>query len=297
MLKLRILMKKWPKNIGGIIWIVMILLLLMFIKVDRKSLVSVLGLPNHMTYADFFLVLWFFYPSFIGNANSQGLEDRYSILIRLYDQNSAGSFYKHFNGKQFSSLGYNGSIELSQSFPGSSAEQLSCPVCLGLCASIEGTSPARLADWLGLDSFKGVNWQASKQGFRSGIPTGSFIALNMEFFSPMSIARLVGNVMLSTPSLPKLVRGSMSQELYLLILNQLYDEVRTRKYHQLFHPKQLISGRKMLPTISQRALYRRKFEFLGLMRDFGRAYCQAGKVSQAKIALGVAVKTLGLYKE
>ncbi|KAL6528956.1 alpha-tubulin [Orobanche minor] len=228
MLKLRILMKKWPKNIGGIIWIVMILLLLMFVKVDRKSLVSVLGLPNHMTYADFFLVLWFFYPSFIGNANSQGLEDRYSILIRLYDQNSAG---------------------------------------------------------------------CKQAGIQVGNSYWELYCLEHGILQPDAIARLVGNVMLSTPSLPKLVRGSMSQELYLLILNQLYDEVRTRKYHQLFHPKQLISGRKMLPTISQRALYRRKFEFLGLMRDFGRAYCQAGKVSQGKIALGVAVKTLGLYKE
>ncbi|KAL6580545.1 alpha-tubulin [Orobanche minor] len=66
----------------------------------------------------------------------------------------------------------------------------------------------------------------------------------MEFFSPRSIPRLVGNMMLSTPSLAKLVRGSMSQELYLLILNQLYDEVRTRKYRQLFHPEQLISGKE-----------------------------------------------------
>ncbi|KAL6537638.1 BRAP2 RING ZnF UBP domain-containing protein 2 [Orobanche minor] len=113
--------------------------------VDRKPLVSVLGVPNHMTYADFCQ----FCGSFIHHllemriVRTEGLEDRYSILIRLDDQNSADSFYKHFNGKHFSSLEeetchmfftvdiqYTGSIELSQSSPGSSAEQPSCPVCL-----------------------------------------------------------------------------------------------------------------------------------------------------------------------
>ncbi|KAL6528132.1 hypothetical protein OROHE_015082 [Orobanche hederae] len=109
-------------------------------RVDRKPLVSVLGVPNHMT-CRFLSVLWFFYPSLVGNANSQ---DRYSILIRLDDQYSVDSFYKHFNGKHFSSpeeetchmfftvdIQYTGSIELSQSSPGSSAEQPSSPVCLG----------------------------------------------------------------------------------------------------------------------------------------------------------------------
>ncbi|KAL6580544.1 tubulin [Orobanche minor] len=104
-------------------------------------------------------------------------------------------------------------------------------------------------------------------------------------------------MMLSTPSLAKLVRESMSQELYLLILNQLYDEVRTRKYRQLFHPEQLISGKEDAANNFAEVTIPQKFEILGLMRDFGRVYCQAGKVSQGKFALGVAVKTLGLYKE
>ncbi|XP_073135464.1 BRAP2 RING ZnF UBP domain-containing protein 2 [Henckelia pumila] len=112
---------------------------------DRKPLVCVLGVPNHMTYSDFCK----FCGSFIQHmlemrtVRTEGLEDRYSILIRLDDQNSADSFYKHFNGKCFSSLEeeachvyftadiqYTGSIEHSQPSTGSSGEQPSCPVCL-----------------------------------------------------------------------------------------------------------------------------------------------------------------------
>ncbi|KAG8388250.1 hypothetical protein BUALT_Bualt02G0106200 [Buddleja alternifolia] len=113
--------------------------------VERKPLVCVLGVPNHMTYADFCQ----FCGSFIQHmlemriVRTEGLEDRYSILIRLDDQNSADSFYKHFNGKCFSSLEeeschvfftvdiqYTESIEHSQPSHASSMEQPSCPVCL-----------------------------------------------------------------------------------------------------------------------------------------------------------------------
>ncbi|PIN18675.1 Cytoplasmic Zn-finger protein BRAP2 (BRCA1 associated protein) [Handroanthus impetiginosus] len=113
--------------------------------VERKPLICVLGVPNHMTYADFCQ----FCGSFIQHmlemriVRTEGLEDHYSILIRLDDQNSADSFYKHFNGKRFSSLEeeschvfftvdiqYTGSIEHSQPTPASSMEQPSCPVCL-----------------------------------------------------------------------------------------------------------------------------------------------------------------------
>ncbi|XP_011082084.1 BRCA1-associated protein [Sesamum indicum] len=113
--------------------------------VERKPLISVLGVPNHMTYADFCK----FCGSFIQHmlemriVRTEGMEDRYSILIRFDNQTSADSFYKHFNGKRFSSLEeescrmfftvdiqYTGSIEHSQHSPASSIEQPSCPVCL-----------------------------------------------------------------------------------------------------------------------------------------------------------------------
>ncbi|KAF6166910.1 hypothetical protein GIB67_020139 [Kingdonia uniflora] len=74
--------------------------------VGRNSLLCVLGVPNHMTYADFCQ----FCGSFIQHllemriVRSDGMEDRYSVLIRFDDQKSTDSFYQHFNGKRFSSL-------------------------------------------------------------------------------------------------------------------------------------------------------------------------------------------------
>ncbi|XP_024021874.1 BRCA1-associated protein [Morus notabilis] len=113
--------------------------------VERKSLVCVLGVPNYMTYADFCQ----FCGSFIQHilemriVRNDGMEDRYSILIRFDSQDSTDNFYKHFNGTRFSSLEaevccvlftvdvqYTGSIEHTQASPASSAEQPTCPVCL-----------------------------------------------------------------------------------------------------------------------------------------------------------------------
>ncbi|KAL6566604.1 Tubulin alpha-3 chain [Orobanche minor] len=90
-----------------------------------------------------------------------------------------------------------------------------------------------------------ASYRGCKQaGIQVGNSYWELYCLEHGMLKPDAIAQLVGNVILSTPSLPKLVRGSMSQELYLLILNQLYDEVRTRKYRHLFHPEQLISGKE-----------------------------------------------------
>lgn len=113
--------------------------------VGRKALVCVLGVPNHMTYADFCQ----FCGSFIQHmlemriVRNDGIEDQYSILIRFDNQNSADNFCKHFNGRRFSSLEvdvcrvlftvdvqYTGSIEHAQASPASSTEQPTCPVCL-----------------------------------------------------------------------------------------------------------------------------------------------------------------------
>ncbi|KAL9669417.1 hypothetical protein QQ045_006964 [Rhodiola kirilowii] len=111
----------------------------------RKPLLCVLGVPNHMTYADFCQ----FCGSFIHNVlemrivRKDGIEDRYSILMRFDNQDSADSFYKHFNGRQFSSLEeetcymlftedvqYTGSVEHTQPSPTSSTEYATCAVCL-----------------------------------------------------------------------------------------------------------------------------------------------------------------------
>ncbi|KAL5743737.1 hypothetical protein ACOSQ2_026853 [Xanthoceras sorbifolium] len=116
--------------------------------VGRKPLVCVLGVPNHMTYADFCQ----FCASFIHHilemriVRNDGVEDQYSILIRFDSQASTDKFYQHFNGRQFNSLevevchvlftvdvqftGYSGSLEHTQPSSASSTEQPSCPVCL-----------------------------------------------------------------------------------------------------------------------------------------------------------------------
>lgn len=112
--------------------------------VGRIPLICVLGVPNHMTYADFCQ----FCGSFIHHimemriVRNDGMENRYSILVRFDDQSSTDSFHKHFNGRRFSSLEtescrvlftvdvqYTSTIEHTQT-PPSSTEQPSCPVCL-----------------------------------------------------------------------------------------------------------------------------------------------------------------------
>ncbi|KAF7843217.1 BRCA1-associated protein [Senna tora] len=113
--------------------------------VGRKSLVCVLGVPNHMTYADFCQ----FCGSFIQHilemriVRNDGMEDQYSVLIRFDDQDSTDGFYKHYNRRRFSSLEvevcrvlftldvqYTGSIEHVQASNASSTDQPTCPVCL-----------------------------------------------------------------------------------------------------------------------------------------------------------------------
>ncbi|KAI4387081.1 hypothetical protein MLD38_004941 [Melastoma candidum] len=74
------------------------------------------------------------------------MEDKYGILIRFDEQNSADGFFEYYNGRHFNSLeaevcrilytvdvqhtGYKGSVESSQSSAVSSSEQPWCPVCL-----------------------------------------------------------------------------------------------------------------------------------------------------------------------
>ncbi|CAL5199758.1 unnamed protein product [Lathyrus oleraceus] len=113
--------------------------------VERKPLACVLGVPNHMTYADFCQ----FCGSFIQHilemriVRMDSMEDRYSVLIRFDQQESTDAFYTHYNGRRFSSLEvevcrvvftldvqYTGSIEHAQPSNATSTEQPTCPVCL-----------------------------------------------------------------------------------------------------------------------------------------------------------------------
>ncbi|XP_030528617.1 BRAP2 RING ZnF UBP domain-containing protein 2-like [Rhodamnia argentea] len=116
--------------------------------VGRKPLVCVFGVPDHMTYADFCQ----FCASFIHHilemriVRTDGMEDRYSILIRMDGQDATDNFYRYFNGRRFNSLevevcrilytvdvqytGYKGSAEHPHTSPMATSEQPSCPVCL-----------------------------------------------------------------------------------------------------------------------------------------------------------------------
>ncbi|XP_012570182.1 BRAP2 RING ZnF UBP domain-containing protein 2 isoform X2 [Cicer arietinum] len=113
--------------------------------VGRKPLACVVGVPNHMTYADFCQ----FCGSFIHHilemriVRMDFMEDRYSVLIRFDQQHSTDAFYNHYNGRRFSSLEdemcrvvftldvqYTGSIEHAQPSNATSTEQPTCPVCL-----------------------------------------------------------------------------------------------------------------------------------------------------------------------
>ncbi|KAK1292747.1 hypothetical protein QJS10_CPB17g02153 [Acorus calamus] len=111
----------------------------------RTQHICVLAVPNHMTYADFCQFCGSFIPHVqeMRVVRSDGVEDRYSILINFDTLESADNFYRHFNGKPFSSLevdvcrvlftvrvDYTVSIEHAQSSLASSVEQPTCPVCL-----------------------------------------------------------------------------------------------------------------------------------------------------------------------
>ncbi|KAL4180075.1 hypothetical protein AMTRI_Chr13g90340 [Amborella trichopoda] len=111
----------------------------------RNSLVCVLAVPNHMTYADFcqFCGSFIQHISEMRIVRNDGADDRYSVLIRFDNQNSADNFYHHFNGKLFSSLEvevchvlftldvqYTGSIEHAVASPTGFTELPTCPVCL-----------------------------------------------------------------------------------------------------------------------------------------------------------------------
>ncbi|CAN6359129.1 unnamed protein product [Urochloa humidicola] len=110
--------------------------------VGRKPRVCVLGVPNHMTYDELCRFCGDFVHGTLSMRAFRTDGDCYSVLINFDTQCSTDNFYKHFNGKQFSSLEeyvccvrYVEDVQYMQSFkPHSSvmclAEQHRCPTCL-----------------------------------------------------------------------------------------------------------------------------------------------------------------------
>ncbi|KAJ7542954.1 hypothetical protein O6H91_09G057000 [Diphasiastrum complanatum] len=113
--------------------------------VGRNENLCVLAVPSHMTGADFCQ----FTGSFIQNikeiriVRNEGASDRYSVLMKFDEQVLADDFYKHYDGKPFSSLEaeichilfiadvqYTDSGEQASTPPCGLTELPTCPVCL-----------------------------------------------------------------------------------------------------------------------------------------------------------------------
>ncbi|KAL3677529.1 hypothetical protein R1sor_027477 [Riccia sorocarpa] len=111
----------------------------------RSEHLCVLAVPTHMTGADFCQ----FTGSFIHNienmriVRNDGIPDRYSVLMKFDKQSSADEFYRHYNGKPFSSfeaevchvlftadVQYTDSAEEATKPPSGLTELPTCPVCL-----------------------------------------------------------------------------------------------------------------------------------------------------------------------
>ncbi|KAI3448247.1 hypothetical protein Pfo_004912 [Paulownia fortunei] len=111
----------------------------------RTTLVFVVAVPNYLSSNDFLLFCGNHVPHFeeILFLRNDGMEDRYSVLIRLENQLAADGFYCSYNGKRFKppevevchiyfaqSVEYTESAEIASIPPPDYTELPSCPVCL-----------------------------------------------------------------------------------------------------------------------------------------------------------------------
>ncbi|KAK4424318.1 BRAP2 RING ZnF UBP domain-containing protein 1 [Sesamum alatum] len=111
----------------------------------RTTLVFVVAVPNYLSSDDFLLFCGNHVPHFeeILFLRNDGMEDRYSVLIRLESQLAADGFYCSYNGKRFKpsevevchiyfaqAVEYTESAEIASIPPPDYTELPSCPVCL-----------------------------------------------------------------------------------------------------------------------------------------------------------------------
>ncbi|PIA42398.1 hypothetical protein AQUCO_02000091v1 [Aquilegia coerulea] len=112
---------------------------------QESCLLFVVAVPSHISSDDFLL----FCGSYIEHVSeilfirNDGMEDRYSVLIRLVAQKRANDFYRNFNGRRFLSteaevchILYTVSVEFTElaeiagTAPTGFTELPTCPVCL-----------------------------------------------------------------------------------------------------------------------------------------------------------------------
>ncbi|KAF5199654.1 Ring finger protein etp1-like protein, partial [Thalictrum thalictroides] len=112
---------------------------------QESSLLFVVAVPSHISSDDFlrFCGSYIEHVSEILFIRNDGMEDRYSVLIRLVDQKRANDFYRNFNGRRFLSteaevchILYTVSVEFTElaeiagTAPPGFTELPTCPVCL-----------------------------------------------------------------------------------------------------------------------------------------------------------------------
>ncbi|KAI5082038.1 hypothetical protein GOP47_0001781 [Adiantum capillus-veneris] len=116
-----------------------------FLPTSRNEQLCVLAIPNHMTGADFCQFIGAFLQNVkeVQFVRNDGSTDRYSALMKLESQSTADDFFKHYNGKPFSSfeeevchvlftadVHYTASAVEASSPPVGLTELPTCPVCL-----------------------------------------------------------------------------------------------------------------------------------------------------------------------
>ncbi|XP_062149271.1 BRAP2 RING ZnF UBP domain-containing protein 1-like isoform X3 [Alnus glutinosa] len=112
---------------------------------SRSTVLFVVSVPNYLSFDGFirFCGAWIDTVSELLFIRSDGMENRYSVLIRLANQLTADGFYCNFNGKKFSpgeaevchimfmmSVEYTESVEIARTPPAGCTELPTCPVCL-----------------------------------------------------------------------------------------------------------------------------------------------------------------------
>ncbi|KAM6580109.1 hypothetical protein CsatA_003883 [Cannabis sativa] len=112
---------------------------------SKSTTIFVIAVPNYFSFEDFIR----FCGSRIDHITelvfirNDGMDDRYSVIIRLMNQVTSDGFYCSLNGKKFSpgeaevchilflhSVDYTESAEIAGTPPDGSAELPTCPVCL-----------------------------------------------------------------------------------------------------------------------------------------------------------------------